>query len=237
VNKLLVVGSYPPVPGAAAAATVAAVCRGWDEGREVEVVSPRPSAAHRTARLRGIRAARELAQLRQHAEAHEVVLSMERGMTFTPGGNSVRHRVEASALARALAGYSRVTVLMTSDIDVSGEALAILWPRVDRVVTVSREERDRLTSRLRVPARLISVDPDSRFAPALRWEPEDAVTPYGPPDWERSEQPRRIASLTARKVLGRHTDAVRARLVHLARTARGWRSAVPSAPGPSSDSG
>ena len=43
VAKSLVVGSYPPVPGPPAAATVAAVRRAWAAGREVVVVSPRPA--------------------------------------------------------------------------------------------------------------------------------------------------------------------------------------------------
>jgi hypothetical protein len=104
---------------------------------------------------------------------------------------------------------------MRSDIDVSAASLAVLWPRVQQVVTVSEDERQRLASGLRVPIGLISVEGDGRWRTLEPRSGEGVITPGGPPEWEWSEQPRRLASLAARKLLGRHADAVRARLVRL----------------------
>ena len=59
----VVAGSYPPVPGPPAAATLAAVRAAWGAGDEVTVVSPRASAAGRRAYLHGWRAVAALARL------------------------------------------------------------------------------------------------------------------------------------------------------------------------------
>jgi hypothetical protein len=133
------------------------------------------------------------------------------------------------ALARAFAGYSRVTVAMTSNIDVSAASLATLWPRVHQVVTVSEEESRRLAQGLGVPAALITVD---RSRPRSSEANDDGslITPAGPPEWEWSEQPRRFASLTARKLLGRRAPGVRATLISLMSTVR--RRLTGIVPGP-----
>ena len=81
-RRALVVGSYPPVPGAAAAATVAAVRRAWDAGVEVVVVSPRPSAAPFVVPVAGTALGRELAKLRVAHACNEVVLCVEPGWPF-----------------------------------------------------------------------------------------------------------------------------------------------------------
>ena len=218
MTRLLVVGSYPPVPGPPAAATVAAVCRGWAEGREVEVVSPRPSAAHRSARLVGVHAAKELARLRRETQASELVLSIEPGMPFAPGRRPFRHGVEAIALALVLGGYARVTLLLAPDVELSAGPLTVLWPRVREVVTWSEDESQLLASRLGVPAALITVDREPRVLPVDSPGWTGLVTPAGPSEWDRSEGPRRIASLTAHKLLGHRTDAVRTRAVLLFRS-------------------
>jgi hypothetical protein len=142
-------------------------------------------------------------------------------MPFAPRANRWRHGAEALALAGAVRGYSRVTVVTTSDIDVPAASLAPLWRQVDEVVTRSEREPGRLSSRLGVPARLIRVDSSAKSeqqpVPML---PGAAITPSGPKEWEWAEQPRRIASVVARKILGRHADAVRARVASLRRLVR-----------------
>ena len=221
MTKRLVVGSYPPVPSPASVATVAAVRRGWDEGREVEVVSPRPSAADQSARLVGFRAAWTLNQLRRTKRPDEVWLSLEEGMPLTARANRCRHRAEATAVAWVLKGYPRVVVLATSDMEVRSSSLAPLWRQVDGVVTPSEGEGRRLSARLGVPPRLIQVDPS--------WVPEDrtvppwprgVITPSGPREWEWSERLRHLAGPMARRLLGHHYDAVRARTSSLLRRAK-----------------
>jgi hypothetical protein len=213
MSKLLVVGSYPPVPGPAAAATMTAVRRGWEHGQEVEVVSPRPSAAHRSTRLVGLRAAWELHRLRHTEQADELALCMETGMPFAARANRWRLGAQAIALAWALRGYRRVTLMTTSDFHVPGRSLAPLWRQVHEVVITSEAERGLLATRLGVPARLIRVDASQSSTEVASPLPGEVVTPSGPREWAWAEQPRRLASLLTRRILGRHADAVRARVV------------------------
>jgi hypothetical protein len=89
----LVVGSYPPVPGPAAAATVAAVRRAWASGHEVVVVSPRPSAAQLVMAAAGADVGRALSRLRPVVAAgpgschggRQVVLCLEPGWPLGRG--------------------------------------------------------------------------------------------------------------------------------------------------------
>ena len=99
--RVVVAGSYPPVPGPAAASTLAAVERSWAEGHEVEVVSPRPSAAHRHAALSGYWAAWALVKLSRRADA--LVLCVEPGMPFGPATSARTARVVALAIRAKLA--------------------------------------------------------------------------------------------------------------------------------------
>ena len=137
--KSLVVGSYPPVPGVPAAATVAAVRRVWAGGREVVVASPRPSAAPvvlRSAGARGI--AREVVRLGRRHGCDGVVLCLEPGWPL-------RRRSEAGAraLGGALSSFSYVEVVVTGGTSaVDGADWALLAPiwRAAELVTASSEE-------------------------------------------------------------------------------------------------
>jgi hypothetical protein len=220
VTKLLVAGSYPPVQSAAASATVAAVRRGWENGREVEVVSPRPSAAHRTARLVGCRGALELSRLRRDVGADEVVLSMEPGVPLSRRPGRWCHRVQAGLLRTALARFSFVTVLATSDLDVDAASMRPLWPAVDEVVVSSDDEGRLLLARLGVPAGLIRVDGRGHSPAPQVIRPLASVTPLGPPEWQWDERARHLIHLAGRKLLGRHASAVRARVLSVSRRAR-----------------
>ena len=107
-QSVLVVGSYPPVPGAPAAATVAAVRRAWAGGSEVVVVSPRPSAAPFVVPVAGPALGRELAKLRLAHVCNEVVLCLEPGWPFAgqrpsrvkggPHGAGDRRRLLAASI-------------------------------------------------------------------------------------------------------------------------------------------
>ena len=69
VCDLVVVGSYPPVPGPATAATLGAVRRGWDAGSSVQVVSYRSGAAPISVPVTGPLAGWRLEHVRRHFEA------------------------------------------------------------------------------------------------------------------------------------------------------------------------
>ncbi|HET9058568.1 MAG TPA: hypothetical protein VFN61_01505 [Acidimicrobiales bacterium] len=97
--KVLVVGSYPPVPGAAAEATFAAVKQLWAQGHEVEVASPRPSAAHHRAWPFV-----DLEDLLHRSGAERLILCIE------PGWPLPRNLVRLRSLRRACRGAQFIVV-------------------------------------------------------------------------------------------------------------------------------
>ena len=145
----LVAGSYPPLPGAPAAATVAAVRRAWAQGRDVVVVSPRVSAAPEVAPLAGRAAGGVLARLQREHGCAEVVVCMEPGLPFRSrdgGGGAVgsllgdlRAGRAARRLARVLASFESAEVVVTGDLGVPDRVLALLWPAVNLVTAGSEE--------------------------------------------------------------------------------------------------
>jgi hypothetical protein len=115
-ERVVVVGTYPPIPRPAAAATVAAVREAWAAGLEVTVVSPRVSAAHLAVPVAGPLAGRRLANVGRHTSARRVVLVTEPGMPV-PAGPRWLQLVTAAGLARALRTFDHVTVVRVGDLD------------------------------------------------------------------------------------------------------------------------
>jgi hypothetical protein len=218
-RRALVVGSYPPVPGTAAAATVAAVRRAWDAGAEVVVVSPRPSAASFVVPLAGVALGRELAKLRLAHACNEVVLCMEPGWPFSAPRDAAR---TARALAQALSGLARAELVVTGAIGVAPEVLALLWPLVGPVTASSEEVAAGLRA-AGVPVVRV-VDP---FAGSgLHLLSDDASNPQSVGPLEPAEflivaRGRRFLALVARRLLGKHAPAVRLYLRRLVRPSTG----------------
>ena len=101
-------------------------------GAEVVVVSPRPSAAPFVVPLAGPALGRELAKLRLAHACNEVVLCLEPGWPFA-GQRSSRAQGAARtarALAQALSGFERAELVVTGELGVAPEVLALLWPLV-----------------------------------------------------------------------------------------------------------
>jgi hypothetical protein len=222
-RSALVVGSYPPVPGAAAAATVAAVRRAWDAGVEVVVVSPRPSAAPFVVPVAGTALGREVAKLRLAHACNEVVLCVEPGWPF--GGHDragPRGARTARALAQALSGFERAELVVTGELGVAPEILALLWSLVGPVIASSEEVAAGLRA-AGVPVVRV-VDP---FAGSgLRLLSDDASNPQSVGPLEPAEflvvaRGRRFLGLVARRLLGRHAPGVRLYLRRLLRPSTG----------------
>jgi hypothetical protein len=227
---LLVAGSYPPIPGVPAAATIAAVRRGWQDGYEVEVVSPRPSAAHHTAHLVGFEAGPVLERVRAFCAADELVLCMEPGMPFSRKSTAARHSLEARLLARGLRRFRRVSVVVTGDLGVAASSLGPFWRHVQEVVVSSEAEGSAQAARYGFPPGLIRVDRRGYVEPSSarassehplvnsseRVPTPPAVTVLGPNDWAWYDWPRRRVNRLARKLLGRHADSVRGYLFRVA---------------------
>ncbi len=154
-RRYLVAGSYPPLPGQAPAATLAAVRRAWAEGAEVDVASPRPSAA-KYVLASGKPLGRQLAALRRREGCDGVVLCVEPGWPLMPVGSSRRRslggrrRRAVGGLTNALLGFSYAEVVVTGapgDLVDQLDALAPLWPAVHKLTASSEALLGDLTAR------------------------------------------------------------------------------------------
>jgi hypothetical protein len=119
-RDVLVVGSYPPVPTAGAAATLDTVLELWARGDRPHIAAPRASAAPLTVAVSGLRAGRRLSNLRRVTGAVDVVLCVERDLPIPTGGYgmgvlAVLQRVTAQRVAKALADFEHVTLIACGD--------------------------------------------------------------------------------------------------------------------------
>jgi hypothetical protein len=177
VSGVLVAGVYPPVPGTAAEATLAAVRHLVADGRQVEVVSPRPSAAHHFGPLVGADASRVLARLASSGRFDHLVLCVSSNVPFDSASGGRRHRVQAWLLTRQLRRFRRVDVLVAEPPAASRRALATLWTAVDSVLVDASSLGD-AAERLGAPVAKLAVAPFSW--PSVR--APAPVSALGPPD-------------------------------------------------------
>jgi hypothetical protein len=130
-HRVLVVGTYPPIPLPAAATTVEVVRRAWAAGEQVTVVSPRPSAAHLVVPVAGVLAGRRLKQLHRRTSADRAVVVLERGFPLpATSGRRLANRLEqweaVRSLSRAFACFERVTLVRVGPLDVPPRLEAML---------------------------------------------------------------------------------------------------------------
>ncbi len=212
--RCLVVGSYPPVPGPAAAATVAAVRRAWAGGQDVVVVSPRPSAAPfvlPSAGARGI--ARDMVRLGRRHACDQVVLCIEPAWPKrrrTDGGTR--------SLAGALSSFRHAEVVVTGEVGGDWGHLARLWGAAD-LLTAGSEE---LAASLRAAGApsVRACEPYQGARPRPSPFPPGTVSPLEHDELLVRVRARRRVGAVARKVLGRRAPAVRAQLERPLRWAR-----------------
>jgi hypothetical protein len=175
LGDVLVVGTYPPIPGHASVVTLAAVRRAYAAGQEVVVASPRPGAAHRTVRLDGPDIDARLDQVRLEHETRRLVVCAEPGMPIPLASSEFGPRVRVemllhsfavrqvdtvAALGRAMDRFDHVTVVVTGDLGVAPEVLGGLWDHVDEVLFDGEPDVDRvwLAGQLGLdPKRLVDV--------------------------------------------------------------------------------
>jgi len=223
--RRLVVGSYPPVPGEPAAATLAAVRRAWAEGREVVVASPRPSAAPVVARLAGPSAGRSLRRLTRAHTCQEVVFCLEPGMPFLARRRGARRT--ARRLAHALGSFSNVELVVTGELGVPGSVLAALWPVARTVIASSEAIAKELKSSGAPAVRVVEARSAGSPVSVLASEARSAkgsvgvllhgsVGAFEPGDLLLRRRFLRLLGAISRKVLGRRAPAFRARLRRLA---------------------
>lgn len=131
-EALLIVGSYPPIPVAGAAATLSEVRRAWAAGDEVTVVAPRLSAAHLTVPVHGLLAGRRLANVRRVTGTRRLVLVVEDGYPF-PTGPPVLQLATWAVLAPALKGFRHVRVVRAGAASLAPAVWARLAAAADEI--------------------------------------------------------------------------------------------------------
>lgn len=171
-RPVLIVGSYPPIPLPAAAATVAAVKEAWAAGSPVTVVSPRLSAAHLAVPVAGPLAGRRLANVQRHTSIDRLVFVMEPGFPVPPG-RGWKQWATIFALARSLRRFGEVRVIRAGSLG--------LPPRLERSLLGAAD----------------SVVDFAVGEPAVA-----GVTPLGPPEVLVRERPRYLAGKGRRLVRG-----------------------------------
>jgi hypothetical protein len=157
VCDVVVIGSYPPMPGPATAATLAAVRRAWDGGFSVRVVSFRTGAADIAVPVAGPLAGWRLEQIRRHyGDPAHVVLVVQAGVPFFDL-RPLHQVATAQGLALGLRRFKRATLVV-------GEDPALLWPcfrtiarSVDECIVASDESALALARRYRLPIGSITV--------------------------------------------------------------------------------
>jgi len=161
---VLIVGSFPPLPSPAAAATVATVRRELESGRTVVTASPRPSAASLVLRLTGPLGAWRLEQVRRSCAAAKLVLSVEPGWPLPP------------ATFVVLRGFADVSLLVSEPTPAVLRVVRRLR-RVTEVVLAGQAGRPEVVAAVAlavpgVPLRVLTVPPLGT--------PVVGVTPLGP---------------------------------------------------------
>jgi hypothetical protein len=153
-----VIGSYPPLPGPATAATLAAVRRAWEAGKDVRVVSYRTGAAEIAVPVTGPLAGWRLEHVRKHfANPAEVVLGLQRGVPFSDPRPS-QQLATATGLATAMRRFRRATLLVGEDPEVMPACFRILASAVERFVVATPEDAQWLVKRYRLKPAVVAVE-------------------------------------------------------------------------------
>ena len=178
----MVVGSYPPLPGPATAATLAAVRRAWDDGRSVRVVSYRTGAADLAVPVAGPLAGRRLQQVHRHyGGPPAVVLVVQEGAPFTDL-RGPQQLATAAGLALALRSFRRATLVIGEDPGVMAPSMWVLFAAARQCVVSSEEAARQFHQRYRVPFSAISVEEGERYPPLAPGVEASTTGLYDPGD-------------------------------------------------------
>lgn len=166
-RRVVVFGEYPPFTTPGAAATLATVRSLLEAGREIEVVSPQPSAAHHHADPGNPRGAVRLARI---ASGAELVARLDPGILGDCGGR------RGPAVARAATGLAvrraRSATIYLSPLTAppAGKWVRAILGPAERVVVASPEDADRLRA-AGLEGTKLSVAEDSWWLPPAPSDP------------------------------------------------------------------
>jgi hypothetical protein len=118
----------------------------------------------------------------------------------------------ARSLASALSGFEMAELVVTGDLGVDSEVLAVLWPAVDRVTASSEEVAAMLRAAGAPAVTVVGPYDGAGLPPPGRLPPVGSVSPLEPAELILVARGRRLIGSAARKVLGPRAPAVRAYL-------------------------
>ncbi len=166
-RRVLVAGSYPPVPLPEAYATAAAVAALAAQGDSVEVLAPRPCAARHTASFHSWRGALALARLGRRFDV--VVLRIEAGFPLATRSGRWRRVSGLAGLGLALRA-AKDSVVHVEDVTFlpsafRGRVAKTLWNSAGTVAVRSEAERDALAHFAGLDPHRVVVQPAPPAAP------------------------------------------------------------------------
>jgi hypothetical protein len=159
-SRVVIYGEYPPFPTPGAMATMASVRSFLAAGRDIEVVSPRPSAAHHHADAGNPKGAAKLALIVRGAE---FVARLDPGiLRHTRGAGPVAARTAlALAVRRARSTTIYLPPLTTAP---AGKWVRSILGPAERVVVAGQEDAARLQS-AGLDRTKVSVAPEAWWLP------------------------------------------------------------------------
>lgn len=169
-RRVVVYGEYPPYPTSGAAATLATVQALLADGRDIQVVSPKPSAAHHHAEVGSPKGGARLAALVGGAE---LVARFDPGILGASGGAGPAGARVGVALAvrRARTATIHLSPLTAPP---AGKWVRAILGGADRVVAASEEDAARLRA-AGLDAACLSVAEAQWWLPAAGGAPAGAV--------------------------------------------------------------
>ncbi len=175
VCDVVVVGSYPPLPGPATEATLSAVRRAWDSGSTVGTVSYRTGAASERVAVAGPLAGWRLEQVRRHfGRPAQLVLTVQRGVPFSDD-RLWPQLATAAGLAVAIRRFRRATVIVADDPQIMRVCLkAVVYSARQCTVTTDADATS-LVERYGLRREAVAVAEAEPYPPLPRGvAPEDA---------------------------------------------------------------
>ncbi|MGH9104291.1 MAG: hypothetical protein ACRDZX_00345 [Acidimicrobiales bacterium] len=180
VCDAVVVGSYPPMPGPATAATLGAVRREWGSGSTVRVVSFRPGAADISVAVAGPLAGWRLEQVRRHyGGPGRLVLVLQAGVPFSDL-RLAQQAATAAGLVAALRRWEHKALVVGEDPGLVRVLFRALAGAVDEVVAASDEAALGLSARYRLPPGVVKVEEIDPYPPLPPGVEQGATGLYRP---------------------------------------------------------
>jgi hypothetical protein len=217
VCDLVVVGSYPPMPGPATAVTIAAVRRGWDAGTDVQVVSYRTGAAPISVPVTGTVAGWRIEQIRRHfgGPAH-IALGLQKGVPFSDS-RPAQQIATAVGLAAALRRFERATLLVGEDPEVPPMCLQVLAQVADQVSAATPALARRLVEHYKLRPAKVTVEEVEPYPKPAYGVDMDAAGLYAP----GADAGLTLVTLPTTSLADRARTRARSRASSLARRVRG----------------